>query len=189
MGVHLHIICGGSYMFMLMSVCVCLCMHVCSVVTDSATPRTVAHQALLSVGFPRQEHWSGLPFPPPDMQIQTRTTYVLSVTQTHMSTADTFTFGFGGLSASCPRNARFAIFSLVSPPHDVTRLLPGRGLQSVIPGSHTLTCEWLLRWSVGRMAVKIHVGLSLVAVCLMSPGVLFSFQIVAPLSTKAAEKV
>ena len=29
------------------------------------TPRTVAHQALLSDGFPRQEYWSGLPFPPP----------------------------------------------------------------------------------------------------------------------------
>ena len=30
-----------------------------------ATPWTVAHQALLSMGFPRQEHWSGLPFPLP----------------------------------------------------------------------------------------------------------------------------
>ena len=28
-------------------------------------PWTVAHQAPLSMGFPRQEHWSGLPFPPP----------------------------------------------------------------------------------------------------------------------------
>ena len=28
-----------------------------------ATPRTVAHQARLSMGFPRQEHWSGLPLP------------------------------------------------------------------------------------------------------------------------------
>ena len=26
---------------------------------------TVAHQASLSIGFPRQEYWSGLPFPPP----------------------------------------------------------------------------------------------------------------------------
>ena len=26
------------------------------------TPWTVARQALLSVGFPRQEYWSGLPF-------------------------------------------------------------------------------------------------------------------------------
>ena len=29
------------------------------------TPRTVAHQAPPSTGFPRQEHWSGLPLPPP----------------------------------------------------------------------------------------------------------------------------
>ena len=29
------------------------------------TPQTVAHQAPLSMGFPRQEYWSGLPFPPP----------------------------------------------------------------------------------------------------------------------------
>ena len=26
---------------------------------------TVAHQAPLSMGFPRQEYWSGLPFPSP----------------------------------------------------------------------------------------------------------------------------
>ena len=26
---------------------------------------TIAHQAPLSVGFPRQEHWSGLPFSSP----------------------------------------------------------------------------------------------------------------------------
>ena len=30
-----------------------------------ATPWIVAHQAPLSRGFPRQENWSGLPFPPP----------------------------------------------------------------------------------------------------------------------------
>ena len=30
-----------------------------------ATPWTVAHQAPLSMGFPRQEYWSGLPCPPP----------------------------------------------------------------------------------------------------------------------------
>ena len=28
-------------------------------------PWTVAHQASLSVGFSRQEYWSGLPCPPP----------------------------------------------------------------------------------------------------------------------------
>jgi len=30
-----------------------------------ATPWTAAHQAPPSLGFSRQEHWSGLPFPPP----------------------------------------------------------------------------------------------------------------------------
>ena len=29
------------------------------------TPWIVAHQAPQSMGFPRQEYWSGLPFPPP----------------------------------------------------------------------------------------------------------------------------
>ena len=38
---------------------------VSSVMSDSATPRTVAHQTRLSMGFSRQEYWSGLPFPSP----------------------------------------------------------------------------------------------------------------------------
>ena len=37
----------------------------CSLVSDSATPWTVAHQALLSMEFSRQEYWRGLPFPSP----------------------------------------------------------------------------------------------------------------------------
>jgi len=31
--------------------------------SNSVTPWTVAHQALLSMGFPRQEYWNGLLFP------------------------------------------------------------------------------------------------------------------------------
>ena len=42
---------------------VCL-SAVISVVTDSETPGTVAHQAPLSIGFSRQESWSGLSCPP-----------------------------------------------------------------------------------------------------------------------------
>ena len=41
----------------------CVCVRSC--VQLFVTPWTVAHQALLSMGFPRQEYWSGLPFPPP----------------------------------------------------------------------------------------------------------------------------
>ena len=46
-----------------------LCTHLLfshSVVFDSATPWTVAHQAPLSMRFSRQEYWSALPFPPPE---------------------------------------------------------------------------------------------------------------------------
>ena len=49
----------------------------CSAVSNSfATPWTVPRQAPLSMGFPRQEYWSGLPFPspgdPPHPGIKTR---------------------------------------------------------------------------------------------------------------------
>ena len=37
----------------------CLC-------SDSATAWTIALQTPLSMEFPRQEYWSGLPFPPPE---------------------------------------------------------------------------------------------------------------------------
>ena len=45
-----------------MRVCVCESL---SLVRLFATPQTVARQAHLSTGFSRQEHWSGLPCPPP----------------------------------------------------------------------------------------------------------------------------
>ena len=40
-------------------------MHGCSAASDPATPWTVALQAPLSMGFSRQEYWSGVPFPSP----------------------------------------------------------------------------------------------------------------------------
>ena len=37
---------------------------VCMLSHFSHVPSTIARQAPLSLGFPRQEYWSGLPFPP-----------------------------------------------------------------------------------------------------------------------------
>ena len=45
------------------SMAVCLLSHF-SCVRPFATPWTVARPAPLSMGFSRQEYWSGLPFPP-----------------------------------------------------------------------------------------------------------------------------
>ena len=55
-----------------MCVCVCVCVrtraHACTLslsVMSFVTPWTVPGQAPLSMGFSRQEYWSGLPFPLP----------------------------------------------------------------------------------------------------------------------------
>ena len=42
-----------------------MCVQLLSCGQLFGTPWIVANQVPLSVGFPRQEHWSGLPFPPP----------------------------------------------------------------------------------------------------------------------------
>ena len=49
----------------------CICIYImllfsCSVMSHSfVTPWTLAHQAPVSMGFPRQEYWSAMPFPSP----------------------------------------------------------------------------------------------------------------------------
>ena len=45
--------------------CLQSCVYVLSRVQLFGTPWTIARQAPLSMGFPRQEYWTGLPFPPP----------------------------------------------------------------------------------------------------------------------------
>jgi len=40
-------------------VCVCVCVRFSGSVCD---PWTIAHQAPLFIGFPRQEYWRGVPF-------------------------------------------------------------------------------------------------------------------------------
>ena len=57
---------------MCVCVCVCVCARACtcayvlSPVRLFVTTWTVAHQAPLSMGFPRQEYWSELSFPSPE---------------------------------------------------------------------------------------------------------------------------
>ena len=64
-GCGLHHLCQTSFVFWCFSVLCYVCCAVLSRVWLFATPWTVARQAPLSLGFPRQEYWSGLPFPSP----------------------------------------------------------------------------------------------------------------------------
>ena len=50
------------------SVCVCMLSHVLLF----ATPWTIDLYAPLFMGFSRQEYWSGLPFPTPDLYMDYR---------------------------------------------------------------------------------------------------------------------
>ena len=55
-------------------------------VRPSATPWTAAHQAPPSMGFSRQEYWSGVPFPSPiqDLEAVLPLGFVLaSVSESH----------------------------------------------------------------------------------------------------------
>ena len=54
-----------SLMYYLFPKCFNLLLSHFSRVRLCATPQTAAHQAPPSLGFSRQEHWSGLPFPSP----------------------------------------------------------------------------------------------------------------------------
>ena len=47
-------------------VSLCVYAELLSPVQIFATPWIVAHQTPLTMGFPRQEHWSWLPCPPPE---------------------------------------------------------------------------------------------------------------------------
>ena len=47
---------------LILNVCAC---SVTKLRLSLVTPWIVALQAPLSMGFPRQEYWNGLPFPPP----------------------------------------------------------------------------------------------------------------------------
>ena len=59
---HCFCYCVHIYIFLYMHVCMLSCF---SCVSLFVTPRTAAHQALLSMEFSRQECQSGLPFPSP----------------------------------------------------------------------------------------------------------------------------
>ena len=59
-----HAFCIRKTLICLLAYSLMLCSHIvsCSVISDSVTPWTVAHQAPLSMEFSRQKYWSGLPF-------------------------------------------------------------------------------------------------------------------------------
>ena len=59
-----------------------------------ATPKTAAHQAPLSLGFSRQERWSGLPFPSPVHEVKSES----EVAQSYLTLSDPMDCSLPGFS-------------------------------------------------------------------------------------------
>ena len=58
------------YIYIYVCVCISPCTQLLSRVRLFAIPRAVVHQVPLSIGFSRQEYWSGLLFPSPGVYLQ-----------------------------------------------------------------------------------------------------------------------
>ena len=77
-----------SYIYIIIKFIICVHAQSLSHVQLFATLWTVAHQAPLSMGFPRQEYWRGLPFPPPGGLSQSRDQTSVSCTEGGFFTAE-----------------------------------------------------------------------------------------------------
>ena len=114
-----------------------------------ATPQTVAHQAPLSMGFSRQEYWSGLPCPPPGDLPDPRMEPV-----SLMSPASAGRF----ITTSATRlyskhSAAAAAKSLQSCP-TLCDLIDSSPPGSAIPGIQARTLEWDCHFLLQCMKVK-----------------------------------
>ena len=93
-----------------------MCVN-CSLVSDSLLPHgTGARQALLLIGFSRQEYWSGLPFPSPRLQSKLPTNCLLiylCVWTSHKTLTFLFTFCRKG-NCSLGRLSTSLMFSQLS---------------------------------------------------------------------------
>ena len=92
-----------------------------------ATPYTAAHQALPSLGFSRQEHWGGLPFPSPMHESE--------VTQSCTTLRDPVDYSLPGSSIHGIFQARSHSFSVQS----AIRLWNNSHLLAFIPRPHPKT--------------------------------------------------
>ena len=66
---HPNITLSHAFALLCVCVCVCVCVSVCDLTCARLfeTSWTVVHQALLSIGFSRQEYWNRLSFPFPEI--------------------------------------------------------------------------------------------------------------------------
>ena len=138
-------------------VCVCACTHRLSPVRLFVTPWTIAHQAPLSMGFPRQEYWSGLPFPSSE-NLPEPGTEMVSLVSPALS-GRFFTTVLPGKPKS--REGISIKLKVQVTPHFLTHMLTVRwelGLPSVILSFTNLALREASRWHFHFFPLAIHLS-------------------------------
>ena len=104
-----------------------------------ATPWTVAHQAPLSMGFPRQEYWRGLPFPSPGI-------FPTQSSNPHLLHCSWVLYHWATREApfQCQATINLLFVSIIF--HQIWTLSINGIIQSVV------LCDWLL--SLGIMVIR-----------------------------------
>ena len=133
-------------------------MHACMLICFSClqlcvTPWTAAHQAPLSTGFSRQEHWSGLPFPSPRDPMRTPKTHQKYSFQ--LSYLSAYIYGSLGAfhNVSTPKAAPSQQHSLSV--HEA-HAQPEHHQSKVLPPQHGATCVCHLRCEQHLHLRKLH---------------------------------
>ena len=111
-----------------------------------ATPWTAAHQAPPSLGFPRQEHWSGLPFPSPMHETESE------VVQSCPTLHDPMDCSLPGLSAHGIFQARVLEWGAIA--FSVGQLTTKKCQQNL--GSYVLLQHTPLVWCTENCLLNLH---------------------------------
>ena len=120
-----------------------------------ATPWTIARQAPLSMGFPRQEYWSGLPFPSlgglPDTGIEPPSPTLAEGLFTTEQPGKPYFMNFNNINSVCGSSQ--VVLVIKNPPTNAgdardEGLIPGSGRSSEVGNGIPLsTLAWKITWA------------------------------------------
>ena len=106
-----------------------------------ATPWTVAYHAPMSMGFCRQEYWSGLPFPSPCMKVKSES----EVSQSCPTLRDSMNCSLPGSSIHGIFQARVLEWVAIAFSETNSQSLPKlMSIESVMPSNYLILCRPLL---------------------------------------------
>ena len=126
------------------------------------TPQTAAHQALPSLGFSRQESWSGLPFPSPRMALG-QALFQQDCVLVEMKNLDKEKEAHTQKRTSCDNRELEGSIQKPGNPGDgqeITRSLKRKGMTHLHPSEEVRPCQHLDFGCIAPRTVTQYIGLA-----------------------------